>query len=157
MGDAWEEPMSKPIREPRIEIAGSEAEAIERELQELLQAEWGANARRVESPTRGPEREGEKIDTATIGIGIGIAALILQLPGAVKDSLDLAERIKLTQKVKRLLAWAQAKKQQNPEVRITLVSPEGRSHELDRAEPGEIVEAVSERDAAAPPPARPEK
>lgn len=149
--------MSKPIREPRIEIAGPEAEAIEHELQELLQAEWGVRARRGEAPARGPEREGEKIDDATLALGISLVTLVLAVPGAIKDGLDLAEKIKLTQKVKRLIAWAQAKKQQNPAVRLTVISPEGRSHELDRADPGDIVEAVSERDDATPPPARTEK
>ena len=74
----------------------------------LLAREFGQAAdRQVETA---PRREGDRVDPAT---GLAIAALVLALPGAIKDGLDIAEKVGLLERLRRLIGAAQEQKREH--------------------------------------------
>ena len=90
--------------ELKIEITGPGAEDAERELYELLRAEFGVEGRRVASDA-GEHEPGRKTEPNTLAI----IAILVALPSTIVATLDLAKRIELTQKVKHLIAWARGR------------------------------------------------
>ena len=125
------------MSETKIEITGPGAEEAEQELQALLREDFGAEGRRVAADPA--EREpGRKIDPNTLAL----IAILLALPGTLDATANLAKRMELTTKVKRLVAWARKRGPSGP--RIRLVSPKGRSLDLEHADSGDVVEALTE-------------
>jgi hypothetical protein len=81
--------------------------------------------------------EGRKADP------IAIIALVLSIPPAIQSSWDLAQRIKLKEKIDKLIAWAKdrsARGKVNPSV---LLPPEGKAVPLDQAASQQILDAVA--------------
>jgi hypothetical protein len=124
--------------EPRIEIHGAEAEEVARELQALLEAEFGERVERLSAQEPGTEDGPTRADPWVV------AQVILGIPPAILAVMDIAKRIELTAKVKRILAWT--KQRGGAKGRIGLISAKGRSVDLEKAEPGEVVEALVEKD-----------
>lgn len=127
--------------EPTIEITGPEAEEAGRELQALLRETFGEEGRRLAAPEA--DASGRKIEATTLAI----AAFIVGLPGGIRNTLDLAEKMKLVERAKRLIAWAKGRRKSG--TRIALVSSGGTSVDLAQAEPADVVAALPEakRDA----------
>lgn len=105
---------------------GPDAQSQAQELAGLLERElpdWPAElVERPASPTA---------ETAMRSVElIKVLALILSIPGAINSTLTLADRIKLKDKLRRLVEWAGARRQRNQFV-PQLVSPSGRSLPLD--------------------------
>jgi hypothetical protein len=78
-----------------------------------------------------------------------IIALILSVPPAIQSSWDLAQRIKLKEKIDRLIGWAKARKARdniNPSV---VLPPEGQAVPLDKAVPQQILDAIAAQANAA--------
>jgi hypothetical protein len=128
--------------EPMIEITGPEAEEAGRELQALLRETFGEEGRRIATPEA--DTSGRKIDPATLAL----VTFIVALPGAIRNTLDLAEKMKLIERIQRLIAWARGRGKSG--TRIALVSSSGTSVDLTQVEPADVV-ALSEakRDAEA--------
>ena len=122
--------------EPTIEITGPDAEEAGRELQALLRETFGDEGRRIAASE--PDASGRKID-ATI---LAIAAIIVGLPGGICSTLDLAEKMKLVERTKRLIAWAKGRGKSG--MRIALVSAHGTSIDLAHAEPADVIAALPE-------------
>ena len=82
----------------RLHLEGGDAEAAAAEIEAFVQEAFG---RRVE---RGPVGRagggGEKADP------VAVAGLVLSIPGAALAAMDLAERVRLREKVGRLIALA---------------------------------------------------
>jgi hypothetical protein len=129
--------------EPTIEISGPEAEDAGRELQALLREAFGEEGRRrATAPTQAP---GQKIEPATLDL----IMIAMTIPGTLLATIDLTGRMKLVEKAKRLIAWAEGRRKTG--TRIAVVSPKGTSVDLARAEPADVVAALTEenRDAEA--------
>jgi hypothetical protein len=122
--------------EPTIEITGPEAEEAEHELQALLRETFGEEGRRLAAPEA--ETSGRKIDATTLAL----IAIGLSIPKAILETIDLAEKMKLVERIKRLLAWAKGRGKSG--TRIALVSAKGTSVELATAEPADVIAALSE-------------
>ena len=121
------------MSEPTIEIAGPDAEDAARELQELLRAELGEGGRRVGAGT--PPEEGTKVDPALV---VGVVSAVLALPGFVLATVDLTKRMELGQKARRIIDWARGRRTKG--LRFVVVPRKGASFDLDRAEPGDLVD-----------------
>jgi len=86
--------MSEPIQ-LNAEISGPNREAVEAALCEFMTEQFSAEPRRaVLLPSGGPTRGGELIEWVS---------LALSVPGALLAVLDLADRLKLKQRIQRLL------------------------------------------------------
>lgn len=117
-------------------IEGPGASSVAEELASLLESEFGERPRRSErGGSSGSDEHQEKVDPTALAA----LAVVLALPGAIKNTLDLAQRLKLKQKLDRLIEWVK----QRPEIRITIVSGRGPSIRLDRATPAQIMERNS--------------
>jgi hypothetical protein len=78
---------------------------------------------------------------------VAIIALILSIPPAIQSAWDLAQRIKLKEKIDKLIAWAKdrsARGKVNPSV---LLPPEGKAVPLDQAASQQILDAVAAQSA----------
>ncbi len=129
-------------------FAGPDARAEAQALADFFRQDW------PDWPTRIAEQRPRDSDQAVQRGGELVAwiALILALPGALKNAFDLAERIKLKEQVERLLAWARerrARGQRNP---YLVLSPEGRSVPLDEARLDEFLDALATPAARQRPP-----
>ena len=96
---------------------------------------------------RAPERravgartaEGEKIKPEALATAV---ALILAVPGAVNDTLSIADRIHLTEKIEHVIAKAtEIRQTTGATVRLELGNAEQR--DLSRLTPGEVLDAAS--------------
>lgn len=131
---------------PTLEIRGQNAAQAEQELQALFEAELGERAARLEAPAAA-ERGATRSDP------VAVAALILAIPSAILATMDLAQRLKLKQRVDRLLDWARSKRAADPGIELTLVTSDGRALPLDRAEAGEVLDALAKGGEDTPDPA----
>ena len=120
-------------------IQGDQSQSTNQELSILLKevfADWP-----LHQASRPTDSAGE---LRTRSDPVAVAALVLAVPGAILASWDLVQRMKLTEKVERLIAWARRKKQENPTLTITLSLSGIRVTYLDRTEPEEILNALAE-------------
>ena len=121
----------------RFEGPGAEAEA--RALAAFLGSEFPDwPARLVPRPPPGhPEAHGTREAATTIAL----VSLLLALPSGVKDGLELAERLKLKEKLRRLIAWAkQRRPEQNP---FAVLPPHGLKVPLHQAQPEQLLVALT--------------
>jgi hypothetical protein len=82
----------------RLHLDGTAADAAADELAAFFEAEFGRRPARL--PAAGPGETGRKTDP------VAIAALVLALPSAMLAAMDLAERIRLREKIARLIDLA---------------------------------------------------
>ena len=75
---------------------------------------------------------------------IAVAALLLAIPGAMVASWDLAERIKLKEKIDRLLAWVQERAATLSQSSPTMHLPNGKVIPLNTVKPEEILDMLDE-------------
>jgi len=74
--------------------------------------------------------------------GLELATFVMSIPAAVLAVMDIAARVQLADKLKRVLAWAKGKSIQ---VRL----PDGREQPLAEMDPGEWIDiAVELREAS---------
>lgn len=81
--------------------------------------------------------EARKTDPLTI------IALILSIPPAIQSAWDLAQRIKLKEKIDKLISWAKdrsASGKVNPSV---VLLPEGKAVPLHEAAPQQILDSIA--------------
>ena len=98
------------MSELRLRIEGPGAETAAAEVGRAVEAELGAvPARTAVTPRSG---EGERADP------VAVAALVLAIPGAVLQAMDLAERVRLREKLGRLLGRLRALGDGTVEVRV---------------------------------------
>jgi hypothetical protein len=122
--------------EPTIEISGPDAEDAGRELQALLRDAFGAEGTPITSQET--EASGRKVDATHLAI----AAFIFGLPGAIRNTIDLAEKMKLVARIERVLAWAKARGKAG--TRIALIAGARAPVDLTRAEPADVIDALPE-------------
>jgi hypothetical protein len=123
-----------------FQLEGPRSEALASELSELVEAEFG------ERPAPATPRQGrETLETYRGPDPLAVTAVVLAVPGAILATVDLAERLKLKQKVDRLIAWAKEKLKDDTANRILLRSRRGNIVPLDRAETSQIFELAEER------------
>ena len=79
---------------------------------------------------------------------MAVAALIVALPSALLATVDLAQRMKVAEKLGRLIQWARRRKQESPETSLTVRLPSGKVQDLDRVARDVMLEeaAMAERD-----------
>jgi hypothetical protein len=114
--------------------ASDAASAFRNILAEEL-PEWSAT---IETAAQQPDR---RLDPA---LTVALVSLVIAVPGGIKDSLDLAERFKLGQRLKALLTRLQAAAAQiDIEPGPLLIFPGGIAPlPLDTAGPDQILQAI---------------
>ncbi len=117
----------------RLYVDGPDAERLAGELSQVIEREFDARPRRElpSPPGAGAARGGDPV---------ALAALVLAIPGAILAAADLAQRIKLREKVDRLIAWAKEKAGAGTPNRVEIIDAEGRAKRLDEAEVAEVIE-----------------
>jgi hypothetical protein len=129
--------MKNPEFELRFE--GEQAEANARTLADFLAQElpdW--QTRVVPCPPKSKPDE-----TRDAGIVIALVTLVLILPSALKDGLDLADRIQLKPKIERLIAWAKERRGRRLKNPFVVLPPHGTPLPLDQAMPEQLLDAVA--------------
>jgi len=114
----------------RFLIDGPDGEADAKELRRDLQEILGAAAVSESLP---PPEPGERATDP-----IAVAGLILAIPGAILAVMDLAERLRLKQKLEQLIARIKERRALRPG-RTTLLLEDGRRVALDEVEPEELL------------------
>ena len=82
---------------------------------------------------------------------VAIIALIVSLPGGIKDSLDLAEQLQLKAKFERLIARARERRAQRRRNPFIALPPQGNPVPLDQVKPEQLLEALAARTPKPPP------
>jgi hypothetical protein len=115
--------------------AASEAASAFRNILAEELPEWSAT---IETAAPQPDR---RLDPA---LAVALVSLVIAVPGAIKDGLDLAERFKLGQRLKALLARLQAAAAQiDIEPGPFLILPGGFApFPLETASPDQILQAI---------------
>jgi hypothetical protein len=119
-------------------FTGPDAEADARDFADFLGHDFAEQDLRTERrvpPSREAATRGGEL--------IAVIALILAIPCALSDTLRFADRIKLTQKFRRVLDWARARHergQSNPHV---LLPPHNRPVPLHEARLEDIFDAIA--------------
>jgi hypothetical protein len=101
------------------------------ELRQWLADELGAQATETSGnamPDVLPRRSFDVVDAVKIG---------LMIPSSVFATVQLAERMKLVEKIKALIAWAKS-----GDEKVTLTLPDGKVIALDQALPTHILESA---------------
>ena len=78
------------------------------------------------------------------GDAIAIAALVVSIPSGVLAAWDLAERIKLKEKIDRLLAWVKQHATTLSPSRPNVHLPNGKVIPLNTVKPEEILDMLDE-------------
>jgi hypothetical protein len=104
------------MKELRLYLEGAAAEQAAREIEDFFAQEFGHPPVRV-APEVQTDR-GKKADP------VAVAALILTIPSAILATLDLAERIQLRKKLRRLIDLVRRQKAEKGTV-IRLETPTG--------------------------------
>src|SRR3954453_6135233 len=99
----------------KLHFEGQDSEAATAELETLLTAQFGHAPRRVSSP---PPSDGDRR-----GASLALIALVLSLPGATENTLKLAERIRLRERVQALINYAKQLKDRGTIVRLDAGGP----------------------------------
>ena len=118
---------------------GPQAEADAQVLAGFLAKEfpdWHARVSRSQPPAKPP-------GTKDAALTVAIIALIVALPGALNDGLDLADRLKLTPKFERLIAWARERRARGQKNPFLALPPHGTPVPLDQAKPAQLLDAVA--------------
>ena len=105
-GSRRESEAKSDMSEPQLQFhfKGSECRDAANELAQLLRDElpdWQSQL-----AEKAPSTEVERVDPLTV---IAVMSLILSVPPAIQSSWDLAQRIKLKEKIDRLITWAKAR------------------------------------------------
>jgi hypothetical protein len=118
----------------KLHIEGPRASEAEKELSALIENEFG------QRPTRMAD---QKLNADTQKVDpVSVAALVLSVPATIVAVNDLIERVKKKKATDRLIQWAQDYHKKNPDVIITITTPEGTSFELCKAESVDILDAA---------------
>jgi len=130
------------MSEPQLQFhfRGSDSREAAEELAQFLRNELPDWQQRVEEPVVSGERH--KVDPFTI------IALILSVPPAIQSTWDLAQRIKLKEKVDRLIGWAKGRSARHEVSPSVILPPDGQAVPLDKAVPQQILDAVAAQAAA---------
>ena len=89
---------------------------------------------------KAPSTEVERVDPLTV---IAVVSLILSVPPAIQSSWDLAQRIKLKEKIDRLIARAKARSAQGKIIPTVVLPHEGRAVPSDQAAPQQLLDAIA--------------
>lgn len=119
---------------------GPQAEVASREMANFLAKEFPGCTTGVQQRQPSHKAEG----TRDAGTTVAIIALVFSLPGVTKNTLDVADRLKLKEKLTRLIAWAKerrARRRQNP---FLILPPHGLKLPLDQAKPDQLLDAVTD-------------
>lgn len=112
--------------------AGTELESALRE--HFPGCDLGRTVKRPRPPAAG---------TRDAVLTVAVITLVLTIPSAVKNSLDLAERFKLKARCERLVAWAKARRARRKVNPFAAVPPNGKLIPLDQARPDQLLEAIA--------------
>lgn len=89
------------------------------------------------------QTERKVVTRGDAAIVLATLTLVLTIPQAVQASWDLAQRMKLKEKVERLIAWARERRERgepNPDIIFPL---DARPLPLDQATPQQILDAIA--------------
>jgi hypothetical protein len=140
--------MEQGMKNPEFEFCfdGREAEADAQAWADWLAREfpdWRVRpAANPPPPTPG---------TRDLALTVAIIALIVSLPGGIKDSLDLAEQLQLKAKFERLIARARERRAQRRRNPFIALPPQGKPVPLDQVKPEQLLEALAARTPKPPP------
>jgi len=118
-------------------LQGAQAATTAAALETFFAETFGAEAHRESPPPHaigGAEKAADPIAVAT---------MVLSIPGALLATVDLAERLKLKQKVERLIALARREWREHG-TRIWLRRRNATPLALDEIEPAAILDAVEQ-------------
>ncbi len=122
----------------KFEFEGPNAEIMANDLGNLLAVEFADWPQRFETLHRSP-RDG---DLGVRGDPVAVAALVLSVPSAILATWDLATRIRVRERVERLIRWYQQQRRSNRQTKITVIGLDGRSSALDQLPIAEIVDGL---------------
>lgn len=118
----------------QFRVTGPDAAKAASELEALLRAELACDpARTIDSPTA-PAPD----NVVRGGDPIAVTALVLAIPSALLAVSDLAQRVELVAKLRRLAQWAKQRRNAYG-TRVEVVPGEGQVLLLDDAEPGMLI------------------
>ncbi len=121
----------------RFRFTGADAADQGAALERFLSETFSVSSVRRTSEAGVTAKEGTKADP------VAIVALVLSIPAAAMAAQDLAERLKLVEKVKALLAFAKERLHG-----VEIVGPDGAPLPLDDATPGQVIDLANEVAAA---------
>ena len=121
----------------KFHLQGSQTDATASALETFFSETFGENARR------------ESLHISTVGETekavdpIAVAGLVLSIPSALLAAMDLAERLKLKEKVARLIALARREWTEHG-TRIWLQRRDAPPLALDEIEPADVIDAAEQ-------------
>jgi hypothetical protein len=118
----------------KLHVDGPDAEAVAAELEAFSQAQFGDKAKRVQA---GPQPQEGQRD----GLVLPLLALIVALPAAAVNTMTLADRIKLRERVQPLIALAGRLKAKGTVVRL---EAGGGQKDLASMTPDQVIDAASD-------------
>lgn len=83
----------------QLRIEGNQAESMALSLQQYVKSEWGIHSPVTSAGKAAPVQSKDLLTT------LAIVGCILQIPGFINSSAELAERIQAKQKLEKLIAW----------------------------------------------------
>ena len=93
-----------------LHLEGQDTEAAMTELEALLAEQFGQTPRRITAPPQsGEDRR---------GMSLALIALLVALPGAAVNTMTLAERLKLKERIQPLIAFAKRLKAEGTTIRL---------------------------------------
>jgi hypothetical protein len=119
----------------QFHFRGSESRDAANELAQFLGKELPDWPSQVVEQT--PSGEAQRADPLTI------IALILSVPPAIESSWDLTQRIKLKEKMDRLIAWAKARAARHAINPSVMLPRSGQAVPLDQATPQQVLDAIA--------------
>jgi hypothetical protein len=127
------------MSEFRFRVRGEQAESVAEELAGLL----GDELKQRVPVTREPSADAAQ---GTRGDPVAVATLVLSIPCAVLATVDLVERVRKAETLRKLVAWAR----QRRSAAVEVTGPTGRVQQLAEADPGELLdEAAQSQDKGA--------
>ena len=99
-------------------------------------ADWPTQiVQRPETPADQPTMRGTGV--------VAVLALLLAVPGALKNAYDLAERIQLKAKFERLIAWARGRRAEGRRVPTLVLPRTQRTVPLDEIRLDEVLDNIA--------------
>ena len=134
-------------QEIELNFDGQGADNDARELADFLAKELPDWPARVGPGKVAPSAPGTRGGATTLAI----IALVLALPGTIKNTIDLAERMKLKTQLERLIAWAKERRARGARNPVITLPPHGAPVPLDQAKPEQLLGALDAQATKAPP------
>lgn len=115
----------------KLYFEGQDTDAATAEIETFLAEQFGQVPRRVSSPPQNAEDRR--------GVSLALIALLVALPGSAVNTMTLAERLKLKERVQALIAHAKRLKAKGTTIRVDV---DGQLKELATMTDDHVIDAA---------------